>query len=143
MTRLAGWQSALEKFLNAHRLDPFAYGSWDCALFVCDAVLAMTGVDMAAQFRDRYSSRSEAREVAREITGGPSVLKIARHVTTMHAMPKTPVSHLRRGDVALIRRPNDFSLGIVSFNGMEIITVTPLGLQHIPLSNAAYGWRVG
>ena len=37
----------LEQFLLARRSVPFKWGANDCALFVADAIEAMTGVDFA------------------------------------------------------------------------------------------------
>ena len=48
MTRKPDWQALLDAFLAEHQFDSFQYGRWDCCLFVCDAIQAMTGVDPAA-----------------------------------------------------------------------------------------------
>ena len=61
MTRKPDWQALLDAFLAEHQFDTFQYGRWDCCLFVCDAVLVMTGVDPAAAYRGTYSSRAQSR----------------------------------------------------------------------------------
>ena len=61
VTRKPDWQALLDAFLAEHQFDSFQYGRWDCCLFVCDAILAMTGVDPAAAYRGTYSSRAESR----------------------------------------------------------------------------------
>ncbi len=142
LTRLPGWQSALDRFLTAHRETRFQYGVWDCCLFACDAIEVMTGVDVAAQFRGRYHSRTEAQRAIRGYSGEASVRSVAERVTGAYAMPQVDILRARRGDVVLIRRPRDYSLGIVALNGTDVITVTPHGLQRIALSNAICGWRV-
>ena len=94
------------------------------------------------QFRGRYHSRTEALRAIRDYVGGPSVRAVAERVTEAYAMPQVDILRARRGDVVLIRRPRDYSLGIVALNGTDVITVTPQGLQRIALSNAVCGWRV-
>jgi hypothetical protein len=142
LTRLPGWQGALDCFLTAHRDSCFQYGIWDCCLFACDAIEVMTGVDVAAQFRDRYHTRAEALRAIREYTGKVSVRAAAERVTAAYEMPRVEILRAQRGDVVLVRRSRDYSLGIVALNGTDVITVTPHGLQRIALSNAVFGWRV-
>ena len=142
LTRLPGWQSALDRFLAAQRETRFQYGVWDCCLFACDAIEVMTGVDVAAQFRGRYQSRTQALRAIRGYSGEASVRAVAERVTEAYAMPQVHILRARRGDVVLIRQPRDYSLGIVALNGTDVITVTPQGLQRIALSNAVCGWQV-
>jgi len=142
LTRLPCWQSALDDFLTAHRERRFQYGVWDCCLFACDAIEVMTGVDVAVQFRGRYHSRTEALRAIRDYAGEVSVRAVAERVTEAYAMPQVHILRARRGDVALIRRPRDYSLGIVALNGTDVVTVTPQGLQRIALSNVVCGWHV-
>ncbi|MDQ2950159.1 MAG: hypothetical protein M3Y27_30185 [Acidobacteriota bacterium] len=143
MTRLPNWQSALANFERLHREDRFAYGSWDCCLFVCDVILCMTGVDPAADFRGRYATRAEALARIRNATGTISVRKIAEHVTARLGMPRAESRLLQRGDLALIRRgKRDHSLGIVALSGLDVMVVSPKGLMRIPMSMAVSGWRI-
>jgi hypothetical protein len=142
LKRLPGWQGALDCFLTAHRDSRFQYGIWDCCLFACDAIEVMTGVDVAAQFRDRYHTRTEALRAIREYTGKVSVRAVAERVTAAYEMPRVEILRAQRGDLVLVRRSRDYSLGIIALNGTDVITVTPHGLQRIALSNAVCGWRV-
>ena len=60
MTRLPDWEDRLHEFLNENAAREFSYGEWDCALFGANAVLALTGVDFAKNFRGRYQSAAGA-----------------------------------------------------------------------------------
>ena len=111
MTRYPNWPARLEAFLARHQDAKFRYGTWDCCLFVCDAIEVMTGVDPAADFRGRYHSRAEAPQAIRDRVGSPSVRRIADSVTAAHGMRAIPVLNASRGDLALIKRPRDYSLG--------------------------------
>ena len=145
MTRKPDWQGELDRFFAAHAKDRFVYGSWDCCLFVCDAIHTMTGTDPGAWFRERYASREEAKTLIREYTGAlpSSVAKVAEYVTAEYGMPEVLVAQAQRGDVALIRRTlRECSLGIVALNGTEVMVVTPHGLKGIPLAKAGKVWRV-
>src|SRR5579859_6297583 len=113
LSRLSCWQCKFQQFLNDNQRRPFAYGSFDCCLFVCDAIRAMTGIDVAAKFRGTYSSLREVRAFG-------SVQAIAQQVAGEFGMPEVPAFCAQRGDVALIKRPRDYSLGIVDLDGMNL-----------------------
>lgn len=135
LSRLPCWQCQFSKFLflNSHR--PFAYGSFDCCLFVCDAIKAMTGTDVAANFRGAYSSAREARRLG-------SVRKITEQVTAEFCMDEVPPLRAQRGDVVLIKRARDYSLGIVDLSGSHLAVAVKTGVARIPLSEATRAWRV-
>jgi hypothetical protein len=139
--RLPDWQSRLHAFLQEHQQESFHYGRWDCCLFVCEAVAVMTGVDPAAGYRGTYSSRAGARDALLAYCGTASVRAFAEAFTARHGMRETTILQARRGDVALIKRSRDFSLGLVALNGREIVVVSR-GLSMRPLSVAARAWNV-
>jgi hypothetical protein len=132
VTRTPDWQAQLDAFIGEHRADPFRYGEWDCCLFVCGAIHAMTGVDPGEGYRGAYSSREEARRL------GFLVPRIVATVCAAYGMERTPVPFARRGDVALVRR----SLGIVALNGSEVLLISKAGLSNIPISLASRAWHV-
>ena len=82
---------------------------------------------MAVQFRGRYHSRTEAQRAIRGYSGEASVRAVAERVTEAYEMPQVHILRARRGDVALIRRPRDYSLGIVALNGTDVITGNAAG----------------
>lgn len=142
LTRLPNWPALLQSFLcdNQHR--PFQYGSWDCCLFVCDAIQIMTGTDIAKDFRGRYFSRKEAFEAIREYAGTASVQAVSETVALDHQMPEIPILQAHRGDMALLIRGRDYSLGLIDLNGKEVIHTSPKGLWRVPLSFAVRAWSV-
>jgi hypothetical protein len=142
MTRFAAWPALLDSFLTRNQHRSFRYGQWDCCLFVCDAIEAMTGTDPAARFRGRYHSLAGARKAIQDATGSKSLRAIVEHITASLGMPEIPVLLATRGDVVLIPRRTDYLLGIVGLNGRDIMTVSPRGLWRIPLSMGYRAWRV-
>jgi hypothetical protein len=142
MTRLPDWQTRLDNFLRIHAHDPFVYGSWDCCMFVSSAIHQMTGVDPAHDFRDNYSSRGEAYRSIKAATGAASVRAIVACITAKLHMTEIAISYAQRGDVVLIKRARDYSLGLVSMNGREIIVCRARGLSRIPLARGLCAWHV-
>jgi hypothetical protein len=135
VTRKPDWQALLDAFLARHQFDTFQYGRWDCCLFVCDAVLVMTGVDPAPAYRGTYSSRAQSRRHG-------SVQANVEAVCAKHGMQEAPVPFARRGDVVLVRRRRSCSLGLVALNGREIVLTSSAGLWLLPLGSAVRAWHV-
>jgi hypothetical protein len=133
MTRFPDWPARLDAFVTRNKDERFRYGRMDCCLFVCDAIEIMTGIDPAIDFRGTYGSRAEALQAMRRHTGSSSVRKVVEHVTARHGMGKVPVLRLQRGDIALIKRPRDYSLGIVALNGREVLVRAAKGIESVSL----------
>jgi hypothetical protein len=142
MQRRSDWQRVLDEFLRANQNRPFEYGKWDCCLFVCDAIAAMTGVDLATAYRGKYSTRTGALHSIGERLGTASILAVAENAAAAHHMPEVPVLHAHRGDMVLVARGRDYSLGLVALNGRDVIVTSKRGLWRLPLSHAVRAWQV-
>ena len=132
--RNADWRTALVSYLHTARRRTFAYGEHDCTIFAADAVLAMTGRDLAAEWRGKYHSLGE----------GVALLRAAGHEsnTALAAslFDECPVAMAQPGDIAVIATENGDALGIVQ--GEAIYTVGPQGLSISPLLAAHRAFRV-
>lgn len=142
MQRFPDWASRLEVFLHAQQRRQFHYGEWDCCLFVCDGIRAMTGTDPAAHFRGHYGSAKGAIAMMREMYGLRSVGDLVSAVAAEHGMVEVPVARARRGDVVLVKRPRDFSLGLLALNGGQILGPQKVGLGAVPRFAGSRAWNV-
>lgn len=79
---------------------------------------------------------------ARAYTGKASVRAVVERVTSENGMPQIAPAFARRGDVALIRRPRDWSVGVVGLNGREVLALAQAGLSPVPAAAAISFWRV-
>jgi hypothetical protein len=102
----------------------------------------MTGTDPAHEFRDKYQSRGEAYRAIKAATGTTSVQAIVASITTNLQMPEIPVRRAQTGDIVLIERARDYSLGLIALNWSEVIVCRARGLCRISLTNAVRAWRV-
>lgn len=93
MNRLPDWEQSLSNFLAKHEHRRFEWGQWDCILFACAGVEAMTGHDAAAEYRGRYSDAVGAALALRELGQG-TLLK-----TVDHEFQGKPVGRAIRGDL--------------------------------------------
>lgn len=109
LQRRASWPEDLAAFFEAHRELPFAWGSNDCALFAADAVLAMTGVDVAKDLRGYTTELGAARLIAK--VGGMKALALSCGVKEKAA------GFAQRGDVVLADMEGRETFGVVSGDG--------------------------
>jgi hypothetical protein len=142
LTRLPDWQSRLQSCLDSRRAAAFQYGIFDCCLFSCDCVEAMTGHDMAAWFRGRYSTRKQALELVRERTGHPSVKAIAEYAAAECEMRPVGILMAQRGDMVLVGKGSKAVLGIVSLLGTDVMCQGTSGITRVAFEHAVAAWRV-
>src|SRR6185437_16001334 len=134
MIRFPDWPIRLEQFLRESSTEPFQYGRHDCCVFVANAVLAMTGRDLAADVRGRYRSRKEALALAQDRTGTRSIRALIE--TLLCDLPEVAPRMAQRGDIVLVKRASDVSLGLVALNGKEILAASRGGFVHLSMSRA-------
>jgi hypothetical protein len=67
--RLEGWEKRFSAFLQERQRAPFVWGENDCILFAADAIVAITGFDLAASVRGLYASEEEAKALLKQRGG--------------------------------------------------------------------------
>ena len=137
--RRPDWALRLDALVCSRLHAPFAWGVNDCALFAADAVLAVTGHDLAAGLRG-LGARAALRQIQR--AGGlcqlvPDSLPLLRSV-----------ADAQEGDVALIEQPakglRGLALGVVlQVPHAGVAGPARKGLAIAPLSAAIQAWGVG
>lgn len=142
LRRLPDWQSRLQSYLDSHRDARFQYGTFDCCLFTCDCVGAMTGHDMAEWFRGKYGTRKQALELIRERTGHTGVKAIAEYAAAECSMRSIPVLMAQRGDMVLVGTGSKAILGVVSLIGTDVMCLNKKGIVRVALEHATAAWRV-
>lgn len=135
MPRHADWQIRLMQYLSEAARRPFAYGQHDCALFAADCVAAMTGLDIADDFRGRYRSATGGRRALRLAGYADHVALAAAHFAEI------PVAMVVPGDIAVLPTDEGPALGIVQ--GEAVYVVARDGLAAWPLLTASRAFRVG
>ncbi len=141
LKRLDHWPGLLESFIDSRRHVPFQWGKNDCVLFSCDAVLAMTGQDLARGFRDTYDTARGALK-AMHLLDASSVGELADVFAARLGLRVLPATFAQRGDVVLLNRELGESLGIVSLNGVDIWAPAEEGLAEIPITEGLRAWRI-
>jgi hypothetical protein len=119
---------------------PFAWGRHDCALFACDVVKAMTGVDMAWGLRGEYRTARGAYGLLKRLCGG-GLREFAQLTAARLGKEAVPPLMAQRGDVVLVPVQDGEALGICS--GRHVLVASKEGgLLPIPVSSAVAAWRI-
>lgn len=96
--RFDDWGPRLSMYLREASRQPFGYGASDCALFAAGAVQAITGRDLAAEYRGKYTTYPEGLA----LTGAKRLSKFVDGL-----LPLTTAAHAHRGDVAWVVGPTE------------------------------------
>lgn len=97
MKRQPDWRSKLGTYLNSVMEKPFNKTDHNCALFVADTTLAMTGIDLAEPYRGKFKTYKQGLEIMRENGYDDPYDMIEKQFT------KIPVDVAKVGDIVLIR----------------------------------------
>lgn len=143
ISRKQTWQSDLHTFLLERANSPFVWGVRDCSLFCADAIYAMTGTDIAADFRAQYHDETTAFAAIKKITGGSTVADAAEYCAAKFGLTewKHPLM-AQRGDLAIIENDGRLIAAIVHLNGIHVVTVTDKGLSPFSISDIKRAWHV-
>lgn len=131
--RLPDWQTRLGALVSQRLPQPFAWGSNDCILFAADAVLACTGVDLAADMRGRYATEADALALLAQ-HGGPVALAVARLGRVV------PVDLAQPGDIGVASIAHQHRLAVCG--GGHFLAPGPAGLVSIPHAQVLRAWRI-
>jgi len=144
LTRSAHWDTvAYHDFLLNTADSPFKFGVFDCCLFAAEGILAMTGVDVAAEFRGTYTDLPGALKAIKKITGGTTVTDAAAYCAEKAGMEQ--LAHplkAQRGDLVIVDNEGTLIAGLVHLNGRDVISVGETGLIRLPITNVQKAWRV-
>lgn len=144
MQRLDDWPARLIAHVDGARNKPFKWGGSDCCLFACDGIQVMTGVDVAAHFRDLYRTKIQAYGSLKRFAGG-GLVETAVKITTDQSMTEIAPAFAQRGDLFLIHADPDnviASDALALCYGDHLVAQGRAGVEELPLSRASRAWKV-
>jgi hypothetical protein len=141
MRRHAKWQRKLAGRISSARQLTFAWGSFDCAMWVCDWIRDMTAgaVDPGANYRGKYSSEAQAIAIF-----GTDLGAFAATVAASIGAKEVPPHYARRGDVVHVDNGTSYgALGIVNLDARFAMCVSQTGLVPVHMTKWKRAWQVG
>lgn len=143
LVRSKHWATrAYQVFLLSRASTPFKWGEHDCALFAADGILSMTGVDIAADFRGKYSDEASALAAIKAIANGETVADAAAWCAAKHGLQGCPPLFARRGDLVVLNDAGRMIAGLIHLSGRHIVAAGERGLKRISISQVVRAWHV-
>lgn len=139
MRRFEDWEARLDRFIRESASKPFAWGAFDCCIFIADAVLAMTGTDLALPYRKRYESARGAAILGRPHRG---IRHLIAEEMELHGSPLVSAAFAQRGDIALLERGAGAKLGLVSLDSRAVLAAGQAGVVRLPRHLIAGAYRI-
>jgi hypothetical protein len=130
--RVDNWPLILAEQIEAARLRPFAWGSWDCCQFVAECTLAISGVDHRDAF-PRYADQNEAQTLLADKGGIVGLLSSVLGESKHPAMAQ-------RGDVVVADFGDGMAAGLCV--GAHCCAPGPRGLVFRPMTSATAAWPI-
>jgi hypothetical protein len=132
--------------LNQHLVNraqaPHLYGQNDCCLFAADGIKAMTGVDIAEDFRG-YSTEAGALKAIKKVTDGSTVEHAAEYVAKKYDLVEYEYPLMaQRGDLVLVEQPEGLLMGLIHLSGACVVAPGEKELRRIPLTAIKRAWRI-
>jgi hypothetical protein len=134
--------------LKTHASSKFVWGVNDCGLFAATAIQSFTDVDIAADFRGKYTDAATAAAFIRTLTGGTTVADAAAWCAAKHGMVEYvyPLC-AQRGDLVVMKQnaadaADQLLAGVVHLSGAHLVTVGEAGLVRVSILNVVRAWKV-
>jgi hypothetical protein len=132
MKRFEDWPERLARFIDAHQGTPFAWGENDCCLFAANAILAMTGIDLAEGLRG-YSTHTGALRI---IAPFGDLETLAAGIAEEAGLEEIQPKLAQRGDLIFAEHQG---MAIVGMNG---IPLCPSSNGLVGVKGRLRAWRV-
>lgn len=144
MHKKHGATIAYHNFLLARAKVDFQWGTNDCALFAADGIEAITGIDIAEDFRGKYIDEAGALAAIKSVAGGSSIADAAAYCAEKHAMKEWPKPlFAQRGDLVVFENGANLIAGLVHLSGRHVVTVGPEGLYRFCITSVKRAWHTG
>jgi hypothetical protein len=134
LTRARDWRARLSTLIEQRRRVPYTE-EVNCALFMADAVLAMTGQDLAAPFRGKFKTLAEGDALLKASGFADLPSYLAAQFEEIN-----PVL-ARVGDLMLFEVEQGWGGGVV--NGERVTVLSLNGLGTVRRSQGKRAFRVG
>jgi Domain of unknown function (DUF6950) len=144
LTRTPHWATReFHQFLLQRATEPFTWGKNDCSLFAADAIQSFTGVDLAEDFRGKYSDEASALTLCESITGTPTLEAAAVYCAMKFHLREWPYPRCaQRGDLVLVEESSRLISAVIHLNGRHAVTVGQDGLKLLPITSVRRAWAI-
>lgn len=138
MKRLDNWRARLSDEMDRQRTAPFDWGTHDCGLgFAGGIVLALTGEDVAAPYRGRYTTMIGAARLLKKEGCETVGDLLARHFAEIDP------AQASIGDLGVVETPDALGQGICMVDASSLVVMTESGHGRKARFEMIRAFRVG
>jgi len=103
----------------------------------------MTGVDIAADFRGKYTNEASALALIKQLAGGSTVADAAAWCAAKHGLVEREYPLMaQRGDLVVLEDSGRLIAGLIHLSGRHIVAAGETGLKRILITAAKRAWKV-
>lgn len=147
MIRYPDWPTRLAEYFKACADRPLEYGAFDCALFACGALHAMTGIHPLKRYIGKYDTPISAARQMKLYSGGGLAETAEKASRSIGLKPVEP-AFAKRGDMALAHHKGVHFWGVVDLDGRNVRCVgynsaeqsDSVGTTHVPINTIVSVW---
>ena len=136
MSRPNHWPELLADFIEERRGLPFSFTENNCGLFAADWLLALLGVDVAADWRGLPSSFEVVRKI-KAAGGADTAFAVA---ASGNGWEEVAPSLAQRGDIMSTQTKHGAALGVCI--GKAAAFMQKNGPGFVPLATCSRAWRI-
>ncbi len=136
LQRKENWKDILYYYINENQNREYELGVHDCALFASDVILAMTGTDLAEDFRTGYKTKTGYLKIFKRLN-----VRNLEELANIKLGWSKSVSEAKAGDMVLYIDSDKIEhLGICI--GLFVVIPGIEGLHYIYTSRCKLAWSV-
>lgn len=140
MIRFHDWPTRLAKYFEDCHETPFEYGAFDCVLFACGALKAMTGIHPLKQYIGKYQTPVGAARQMKSYAGG-GVAEVVGKASRAIGLKSVEPALAKRGDMAVVPFEGGHAWGVVDLDGRSVRALCrPTGTTQVPLATVTACW---
>lgn len=138
LTRRDDWRGRFAAEMDRQRRTAFVWGKQDCAIgLVCGAIKALTGEDLAEQYRGKYATPEAATNLLREYGADTLGQFAAKHLPEIHP------SRARVGDLGILPAEGPIEEAFCIVDASGVIVMTEQGHGRRPRADMTRAFKVG
>ena len=134
------WPSRLAQYFEECRDRPFELGAFDCVLFACGALAAMTGVHPVEQYIGQYHTEMGAARTMKNYCGG-GVAETAEKIAGSLGLNPVHLGLAKSGDLVLTPFEAGHALAVIDLDGRSVRAGSQFGgLTQVPVKTITACW---
>jgi hypothetical protein len=139
LKRLPDWRFRLGQMIDSAAELSFAWGTFDCALHVCNCIRAITGSDPALEYRGKYQDEAGAAALY-----GSSLETFIEQKAAQLGCEEISVTFAHRGDVVFVDNgTSQGALAVVCGDGRFASCAGEKGLVLVRMERWRRAWKIG